>query len=200
MWHFADGQLKIAKFAVGPLSTNVYVVASPKTGEAVIIDAADEADRIISAVGDLDPFAILTTHGHWDHVQAAAAVAKQLTIPIRIHPLDQAASGIADGVLLRDGEVIRIGEVTLTALHTPGHTPGSTCFFTPGHLFSGDTLFPGGPGATRFPGSSFTQIIESIENKLFVLADETFVYPGHGADTTIGDERSDLAEWVARGW
>jgi len=199
MWYFEDDQFRFGRLVVGPLDNNVFIVADPN-GEAAIIDAAAEAERILSAVSDLTVTAVLTTHGHADHIQAAEAVTRRLGVPFRIHAGDQPLAGIADVVPIRDREVIDIGHLQLEAIHTPGHTPGSTCFRLGSHLFSGDTLFPGGPGATRAPGSDFDQIMESLETRLFTLPDATNVYPGHGAFTTIGKERASIPEWKARGW
>lgn len=194
---FDDGRLRIRRLVVGSLATNVYVPTSG--GEGVIVDAAAEPERILAEVSGLRVKLIVTTHGHADHHQAAGAVAAALGIPIRIHPADAGALAVASEPL-GDGETISFGRLGLSVLHTPGHTPGSVCFWIAGHLFSGDTLFPGGPGATRFPGSSFPQIISSIESRLFVLGEDTVVYPGHGEATTIKRERPHLAEWIARGW
>ena len=197
-WRHEDHHLRIRVFAVGPLETNVYVVADP-AGRAVIIDAADDEARILDEVSDVTPVAVLTTHGHWDHV-GAANVAGTLGIPWRIHAADAPLAGRSPDEELTDGERIEVGELDLTVHHTPGHSPGSVCFTAPGHLFSGDTLFPGGPGATRGPGADFPTIMRSLRERLFVLPDETVVHPGHGAPTTIGTERPSLPEWEARGW
>ena len=199
MWFFEDDQFRIGRLVVGPLDNNVFIVADSNSA-AAIIDAAAEAERILPAVSDLTVTAVLTTHGHADHIQAAEAVTRRLAVPFRIHAGDQALAGIADTVPIGDGEVIDIGDLRLEAIHTPGHTPGSTCFRLESHLFSGDTLFPGGPGATRSPGSDFDQIMESLESRLFTLPDATNVYPGHGAFTTIGEERASIPEWRARRW
>jgi len=199
MWFFEDGHLRIGRLVVGPLENNVYLLADPG-GAAVIIDAADESARILGAVAGLAVTAVLTTHGHADHIQAVADITARLGVRVHIHAGDQRLAGMTDAVPIADGEVIDIGALRLEAIHTPGHTPGSTCFRLGSHLFSGDTLFPGGPGATRFAYSDFDQIMESLETRLFTLPDATNVYPGHGAFTTIGIERDSVPEWKARRW
>ena len=199
-WKYEDDVLRIRELVVGPLDNNVYVVACARTDKAVIIDAAAEAERIEAAVSDVEPVAILTTHGHHDHVGAAVEVRRRLAVPFRIHRADSDAAGISPDLPLEDGEQVDVGELRLGVVHTPGHTPGSTCFTLPGHLFSGDTLFPGGPGATGRPGSSFELIIGSIRDRLMALPDDTLVHPGHGRGTTLGTERPRLPEWIARGW
>ena len=199
-WYYEDGELRIRKVVVGKLENNVYVLADASTGKAAIIDAADEPDAIEAAVADVEPVTILTTHGHYDHVRAAVELRDRLAVPFRIHPADAAQAGIAPDVPMRDGEEVEVGDLRMWLIHTPGHTPGSTCIALPGHVFTGDTLFRGGPGATLRPESSFEQIIDSIRNRLFTLPDDTVVYPGHGLDTTIGAERPHLQEWIDRGW
>src|SRR5437588_51757 len=143
---------------------------------------------------------ILTTHGHADHVQALTAVRGSTGARFACHPDDEKMMPIPPDHRVGDGEVFRFGDRELRAVHTPGHTPGSTCFTIDDLLFSGDTLFPGGPGNTSGPGASFPTIIESIRRSLFTLPDETRILPGHGKSTTIGVEREHLDEWIARGW
>ncbi len=198
-WHYEDGRLRIRKVCAGGFENNVYVVACARTGRSVVVDAAAEAERIGQAADGTEPTAILTTHGHPDHVGAAAEVARRLGVPFRIHHADAAMAGLPPDLAIEDEDQIEVGEITLTALHTPGHTPGSMCFVTEGHAFTGDTLFPGGPGRTT-DAASFSRIVDSLRARLFTLPDDTLVHPGHGLDTTIGTERSQLPAWVARGW
>jgi len=201
-WTIDEPSLRIRRFVVGPYENNVYVVACPRTGEAVLVDAAADADRIVAECADVTVRQVLTTHGHFDHVGAALEVTERLGVPFRLHPADVHPE-ICDLPIdqpLTDGEVVVIGDVEVAVLHTPGHTPGSSVFAVGDHLLTGDTLFPGGPGATRWDYSSFDTIIGSIRERLFTRADHVSVHPGHGDPTTIGSERPSLDEWVARGW
>lgn len=197
--HFEDDVVRVRKVCVGPYENNAYIVSCVKTNQAVLIDAASEPDRLIAALQGLIPHAILTTHGHFDHIGAAREVADRLAIPFRLHPDDASIAGITPDVPLAE-ESIAVGDMTIEALATPGHTPGSICFAVGLLVFSGDTLFPGGPGATRGPSTGFATIINSIEHRLFTMPDETLVMPGHGLDTTVGTERPHLDEWRKRGW
>lgn len=197
-WHYEDDTVRIRKICVGPLENNAYVVACARTGNAVLIDAAAEPDRLEAALAGLTAIAVLTTHGHWDHVQAARDVADRLSIPFRLHDADAEQFGLEPDEPVVPGP-IPVGDLVIQALHTPGHTPGSVCYSLPGIVFSGDSLFPGGPGATAGP-EEFGEVLESITAKLFTLPDTTLVMPGHGLDTTIGTERPSLPEWRARGW
>lgn len=198
-WHFENEDVRIDKIEVGTFGNNAYIVACIRTNAAVIIDAAADPGRIIDAAADTDPIAILTTHGHADHVGAANLVANKLDIPILLHRADWDICPVDPGEPLQPGD-FAVGEATLQLVHTPGHTPGSTSIITAGAVLTGDTLFPGGPGATRFPYSDFDQIMDSLTRELFTLPDETIVMPGHGLDTTIGTERPALPEWQARRW
>ena len=191
---------QISMLAVGPYDNRVYILSCPETKKAVVIDAADEADRIIAACEGLDVQAILTTHGHSDHIQAVDKVKAAFDVPFLLHPADREVAERSFDGPLHDGQEYQVGTVNVHVLHTPGHTPGSVSFVVEPVIFSGDTLFPGGPGATRWPYSSFGQIMNSVEQKLMAYPDPTVVYPGHGAETTIGNERPHLEEWRARGW
>lgn len=200
-WSFDNGTIMVRAALVGGYENNAFVVACSSTGKGVIIDAAAEPDRILEMADGLEIEAVLTTHGHFDHIGAVDEVAEALGVPFRLHPIDETIAGMKTPAPLADGEVVAIGETSLLTVLTPGHTPGSVCFLSPGVVFSGDTLFPGGPGATRWDYSSSDGIIESISAKLFTLEDSTDVYPGHGSTkTTIGTERDNLPEWIARGW
>ena len=155
-------------------------------------------DKIIEAADGTNVIGILQTHGHGDHVQALPDLKERLAVPVHAHPGDDYPIDI--DVQLSDGDELKLGARTVGVLHTPGHTPGGTCFLIGRHLISGDTLFPGGPGNTWGNKQAFEQLIGGIKDKLFVLPDDTAVYPGHGKDTTIGDEKPHLQEWIDRGW
>ena len=189
----------VSRVVVGRLDNNVYLIEDTASGDALLVDAADDPDAILEFVGDTPVVGVFTTHGHGDHHEAVPAVPRALDTPFMLHPLDETLAGKAADITIETGELL-IGDTVATVVHTPGHTPGSVCLVLPGAVFTGDTLFPGGPGATRFDHSSFTTIIESLETELFGLPDETIVFPGHGASTTIGTERPQLASWIERGW
>ena len=192
-------EIRLTKLSVGPTDNNVYVLVCPETNESILIDAANDADRILEALRGTSVRYILQTHGHSDHVQALAEVKQATNAPVAVHPADAAMLPIAADVLLHDSDRLKVGEHELLVLHTPGHTPGGVCFLTGPYLISGDTLFPGGPGNTRSSTGNFPQIIASVR-RLFELPDDTQVLPGHGADTTIGREKPHLDEWIVRGW
>ncbi len=173
--------------------------------EVVVIDAAHDHEPIVAAVAGRRVVAVVCSHGHNDHVNAAPALADAVGAPIALHPgdrmlWDQVHPERAPDRDLADGDVIGVAGVDLTVLHTPGHSPGGVCLYDGGtRLFSGDTLFNGGPGATGRSFSDFPTIIDSIRDRLLVLPPETVVHTGHGDTTTIGAEAPDLDEWVRRG-
>jgi glyoxylase-like metal-dependent hydrolase (beta-lactamase superfamily II) len=199
--HYEDTATEIHKVVVGPLDNNVFVVRCKQTGNAVLLDAANEHERLLELCQALDVRKVLETHGHWDHIQAVPAV-RDAGYEVGVTAGDAEMLPSYDFVL-EDESVIDVGRLRLHTIATPGHTAGSMCFRIEGSpvLLSGDTLFPGGPGATKFPGGDFDQIIRSIDERLFSkLDDNVIVMPGHGDDTTIGRERPQLQEWVDRGW
>jgi len=198
-FHF-DGDFKLKKREVGTMGNNCYVLIDPDTQEALVIDAAWEPDKILDEVKGLKVQRILTTHGHHDHHDALDPVRQQLGVPGGIGTADASLLKTPPDFTVEDGETFRFGKFEVKAIHTPGHTPGSTCFLIGNHLFTGDTLFPGGPGNTRKDPVRFAEIIESLRTRLFTLPDDTVVYPGHGVDTTIGTEKPHLQEWIDRGW
>jgi glyoxylase-like metal-dependent hydrolase (beta-lactamase superfamily II) len=199
--HFEDSQAEIHKLVVGPVDNNVFVLRCKQTGEAVLLDAANEHDKLLELCQRLGVRKVLETHGHWDHIQAVPQV-RDAGYEVGVTAADAGMLPSYDFVL-EDDSVVEVGRLRLHTIHTPGHTPGSMCFLVEGSpvLFSGDTLFPGGPGATKYEGGHFPTIIQSIEDRLFArLPKDTIVMPGHGDDTTIGTERPHLQEWIDRGW
>ena len=199
--HWSGTGVEVHKVVVGPVENNVFVIRCTSTGEAVLIDAANEHERLLELCRTLGVRTVLETHGHWDHIQAIPAV-RDAGYEVGVTAEDAAMLPSYD-YLLEDDTVVEIGRLRLRTLHTPGHTPGSMSFHVEGTplLFTGDTLFPGGPGATQYEGGDFGTIIRSIEDRIFSQFDgSTMVLPGHGLDTTIGAESPQLDEWVARGW
>lgn len=202
MVRYQDDRVTVHSVVVGPMDTNVYVPRCTRTGRAVLIDAADDAPQLLELARRLGVDRVLETHGHHDHIAAVPGV-RAAGLPVGIAPADAPCLEEHDFDLV-DGEVLEVGDLRLRTIFTPGHTPGSTSFLLDGGpplLFAGDTLFPGGPGATRPAGGGhFPTIIRSISERLFTLPDDTVVLPGHGAETAIGTERPHLQEWIDRGW
>ena len=198
---WSDAGAEIHQVVVGPVDNNVYVLRCTETGEAVLLDAANEHDRLLELCRALGVTQVLETHGHWDHIQA---VPELRDAGYSVHVTAEDADMLPSyDQLLADDSVVDVGRLRLRTIATPGHTPGSMCFRLEGHpiLFSGDTLFPGGPGATHFEGGDFPTIVRSIEDRLFSPLDaDTLVLPGHGDQTTLGTESPHLQEWIDRGW
>ncbi|GMQ94761.1 MAG: MBL fold metallo-hydrolase [Acidimicrobiia bacterium] len=196
---FEGNGLTIGRIVTPPLDNNVYLITCATTGASLIIDAASNPNAIATMADGTEVTAVATTHGHWDHHGAIPEVTERLGVPFMLHPADEQIAGKLADVPLDEGP-LSIGNVEARIVHTPGHTPGSVCIVLDGAVITGDTLFPGGPGATRFDHSSFDTIIESISSNLFTLRDDTVVLPGHGDSTTIGTERPQLPAWIERGW
>ena len=199
--HWVDADVEVHKVVVGDFANNVFVVRCRRTGEAVLIDAANEHERLLELCQRLNVRRVLETHGHFDHIQAVPAM-REAGYEVAVTAADAPMlAEVGYDVFLDDAEVIEIGHLRFHAIHNPGHTPGSISFHLEGTplLFTGDTLFPGGPGTTEY-GGHFPTIISSIEDRLFAFPDTMVVLPGHGVDTTIGAERPHLQEWVDRGW
>ena len=198
-------RLIISKVSVGPMDNNAYVLRCRDTDDELLIDAAAEPDRILAVTGEGPLVRIVTTHRHPDHWQALAAVRAQTGARSVAHPDDAGDIPVATDELVRDGDAVLVGQVELTVIHLVGHTPGSIALLYDDptgapHLWTGDSLFPGGVGRTNSP-SDFSSLIGDVETKIFDrLPDETWVYPGHGNDTTLGRERPQLPDWRARGW
>jgi glyoxylase-like metal-dependent hydrolase (beta-lactamase superfamily II) len=196
--------LSVTKLAVGPMDNNAYLLRDLRTGEALLIDAAAEADRLIELIGDTPVVRIVTTHKHADHWQALAEVQAATGAAVAAHPIDAEEIPVTVTEPLEHGDTVRAGDVELTVIHLRGHTPGSIALrydaAAEPHLFTGDSLFPGGPGKTT-SAADFTSLMNDLEQRVFdQLPDPTWVYPGHGNDTTLGAERPHISEWRARGW
>lgn len=199
--------VEIIALPVGPLQVNCFVLGCTATAAALVVDPGDEGARILAAVTDKGwkVAAIVNTHGHFDHIGGNAYLLEQTGAPLCLHAQDlpllrQAAKHAAfyglsttpsppPTRLLADGEVLRVGDISLTVIHTPGHTPGGICLYGAGHLFAGDTLFAGSVGRTDLPGGDTEQLLTAIRQRLLVLPDDTLVHPGHGPDTRIGLEK-----------
>jgi glyoxylase-like metal-dependent hydrolase (beta-lactamase superfamily II) len=196
----ADTGYEVHAVVVGPVDNNVFVVRCTETGDAVLIDAANEHDLLLDLCATLGVRRVVETHGHWDHVQAVPAV-RDAGYDVGVTAADAGMLEAYDDIL-EDESVVEVGRLRLATIATPGHTPGSMCFALEGTplLFSGDTLFPGGPGATKHELGDFPTIIRSIEDRLFTRPADTLVLPGHGLWTTLGVERPHLQEWIDRGW
>ena len=200
--HWADSRLEIHRVVVGPYANNVFVLRCRETGEATLIDAANEHEQLLELCQRLGVRRVLETHGHWDHIQAVPAIREagyEVAVTVADAPM---LKDVGYDVFIDDAEIIEVGRLRLKAIHNPGHTPGSVSFLVEGAplVFTGDTLFPGGPGNTKFEGGDFATIIDSIDNKLLTLPAHTILMPGHGVSSTIGAERPHLQEWVDRGW
>ncbi|ESP96308.1 MBL fold metallo-hydrolase [Streptomyces sp. CHA1] len=198
--------LMISKVAVGPMDNNAYLLRCRATGEQLLIDAAAEPGTLLRLIGRDSVASVVTTHRHGDHWQALAEVVAATGARTQAGRYDAEGIPVPTDVLLDDGDTVRVGRVELTVRHLVGHTPGSIALVYDDphghpHVFTGDCLFPGGVGNTHQDPDAFAQLLGDVETKIFAaLPDETWVYPGHGDDTTLGAERPQLAAWRERGW
>jgi glyoxylase-like metal-dependent hydrolase (beta-lactamase superfamily II) len=198
---WSDTAAEVHKIVVGPMDNNVYILRCRRTGDAMLIDAANEHEALLEICEQLGVRSVVETHGHWDHIQAVPAV-RDAGYSVAVTSADAGMLPSYD-LILDDDETLSVGDLRIKTLTTPGHTPGSICFAVEGTnlLFTGDTLFPGGPGNTSFEGGDFSTIIESIDRRIFARFEpDTLVLPGHGDTTTVGQESPHLQEWVDRGW
>jgi glyoxylase-like metal-dependent hydrolase (beta-lactamase superfamily II) len=201
----------LRKASVSSMDNNVYLITDRATGEQLLVDAADDAPRLLALVAEAIPdggrglATVVTTHRHWDHHRALAAVLEATEARSAAGRQDAAHLPVAPDLLLDHGSTVPVGALTLDVVHLRGHTPGSVALVLRAgdgstHVFTGDSLFPGGPGGTRTP-EDFRSLMDDLEDRIFgVLPDSTWVYPGHGKDTTLGAERRHLASWRQRGW
>ncbi len=200
------GGLTITKVAVGPMDNNAYLLVDRATGEGLLIDAANEGDRLLSVVGGIPLPTIVTTHRHGDHWQALAAVTAATGARTVAHALDAPELPVPVTETVGHGDTVTVGSSTLSVVHLRGHTPGSIAlaYEDPAdgvtHLFTGDSLFPGGPGRTT-NATDFSSLLDDLEERIFAVYDDsTWFYPGHGSDSTLGAERPSIPEWRSRGW
>jgi glyoxylase-like metal-dependent hydrolase (beta-lactamase superfamily II) len=201
------GGASIVKVSVGQMDNNAYLITCSQTGETLLIDAANDAEILLELIERYAPklSLIVTSHQHWDHIQALDAVAKATGAPTAAHELDSEPLPVKPDRFLAHGDTIKIGELSFAVIHLQGHTPGSVALALEGaddatHLFTGDCLFPGGVGKTWEQGA-FERLLADVTSRVFdVYRDSTIVYPGHGDDTTLGTERPHLNEWKERGW
>jgi glyoxylase-like metal-dependent hydrolase (beta-lactamase superfamily II) len=189
--------VQIDRLKLGSFDTNSYLLTCPLTGDSVLVDAPAEAPEILKALKETRPRYILITHNHMDHLDALSEIKSKLRIPVGAHRMDAEGLPLRPEILLEDGEKVSYGNTSLKVLHTPGHTPGSLCFLVGTHLIVGDTIFPGGPGKTKSP-ADLKLIIGSITSKIFVLPDDTAIYPGHGDSTILRKEKKEFSIFSSR--
>ena len=192
-----DNAIQIERLELGSFGTNAYIVICQKTRDSVLIDAPAESGAIIDRLKSTRPKYILLTHNHMDHIGALAELRTRLKVPLAAHALDARNLSSPPEILLNDSDTVSFGYLKFEVLHTPGHTLGSLCFRVGCYLLSGDTIFPGGPGKTTSP-TDFKQIIKSITGKIFVLPDDTQIYPGHGDSTVLKKAKDEFTVFSSR--
>jgi glyoxylase-like metal-dependent hydrolase (beta-lactamase superfamily II) len=182
--------VKLKRLEVGSFENNCYILECSRTRVGIIIDPAAEPERILQEVTNTKVKYILLTHGHMDHIGGLEAVRNRTQAPVGIHSLDTRALPKPPDFYLHNGQTLYFGDLALQVFHTPGHSPGAVCFLVEKTLFSGDTIFPNGPGNTSIPRADYQQILRSIHSQIFTLPEDTVIYPGHGLETTVGREKA----------
>lgn len=195
---FETDGVSFQKLNIGPYSNNVYVLTCKVAKECVIVDTSHAADPILAACETAKVKYILQTHCHGDHIDALDEVRRRTGAPLGQHPEDAKEFGIQPDFLINDGDAVTFGNVSLKAIHTPGHCRGMLMFYLPGHCICGDTIFPGGPGKT-WSHQNLLILLDSIRNKVFTLPDDTVLYPGHGANSTVAQSKREFAQFEAAG-
>jgi glyoxylase-like metal-dependent hydrolase (beta-lactamase superfamily II) len=189
--------IQVKQMELGPYGTNTYILIDTASRKSIIIDAPADPDAVIGELGNSKPGYIVITHNHGDHTGALIELKLRLNVPVAAHEKDAEYLPISPDLRLKDEDVVSAGGIVLTVLHTPGHTGGSICLYTEGYLFSGDTIFPGGPGHT-LSAAALKQEIAAIASRIMVLPDSTIIYPGHGSSTILGKEKKEFAVFTSK--
>ena len=192
-----DDEIRIEKLTLGPYQTNAYIVVCRKTGESLVVDAPAGASEIIDGLDGTQRRYILLTHDHFDHTGVLDSLRSELKVPLATHAESSGQLKTPPEMLLNDGDNLSLGNLKINVLHTPGHTPGGLCFKIGEYLLAGDTVFPGGPGKTFSP-EDFSQILNSITEKIYTLTDDTLILPGHGDNITVKKSREEYAVFASR--
>ncbi len=192
-----DDRIRIEKLELGPFGTNAYILICPDTKDSVIVDAPGNAGKMLEVIRETQPRMILITHNHMDHTGALAELKSTLKIPVAVHAADADELPVAADQFLNDGDVVAFGNIQMSVMHTPGHTPGSICLLTDNYLIAGDTIFPDGPGRTASP-DDFKMIVNSLTAKIFALPDDVQIFSGHGHSTVLKKEREAFETFAAR--
>ena len=194
---FYDKEVRVFKTPCGPYDNNAYLLVCPQTNQSIIIDAPMEPGELLEEAKGTRVKAVLITHNHQDHLAGLKEIINATGAPVQAHSQDAAGLPVSPSALVKDGDTVTAGTIELKVVHTPGHTPGSVCYLVGNHLFSGDTLFPGGPGKSGSP-EALQQIIKSITEKLYTLPDDTSLLPGHGQDSTLGISKEEYRVFAQR--